>query len=173
MPSCSPHDDDAGASAAAAPVVGYDPDAFARRLKRLMDDRDGRTGTRFLFHGGVREQRQQALATLTRYATGSVHQFRGPSLLGSQRMQTQNTLRKAFDHAAEESALLYFDQADPIFTHSHADTPDDPAENAVPTTVEYFFDRVSAYSGVVVLGLQRKRHVKWARKKVHLVVRFE
>jgi hypothetical protein len=173
MPSSSPHDEDAGASAAAAPVVDYDPDRLAERLEPLMDDRDDRTGTRVLFHGGVREQRQQALAILTRYATGSVHQFRGPSLLSAHRMQTQNTLRKAFDHAAEESALLYFDQADPIFTHSHADTPDDPSESAAPTTIEYFFDRVGAYSGVVVLGLQRKRHVGWAREKVHLVVRFE
>jgi SpoVK/Ycf46/Vps4 family AAA+-type ATPase len=171
MPSSAPQDDDAGS--AAAPVVDYDPDAFARGLKRLMDNRESRVGTRFLFYGGVREQRQQALATLTRYATGNVHQFRGASLLSAQRMQTQNTLRKAFDHAAEENALLFFDQADPIFTHSHDDTPDDPGENAVPTTLEYFFDRVGAYAGVVVLGLQRKRHVEWARTKVHLVVRFE
>ena len=173
MPSSPQHDDDAGSAAAAAPVVDYGADAYARRLKHLMDDRESRTGTRVLFYGGVREQRQQALATLTRYATGNVHQFRGPSLLSAQRMQTQNTLRKAFDHAAEETAVLYFDQADPIFTHSHDDTPDDPAENAVPSTLEYFFDRVEAYAGVVVLGLQRKRHVEWARPKVHLIVRFE
>lgn len=172
MPPSSPHDD-VDAEATGAPVVAYDPDAFHRRMKRLMDDRERRTGTCLLFHGGVREQRQQALATLTRFATGNVHQFRVPSLLSTQRMQTQNNLRKAFDHAAEESALLYFDQADPIFTHNHDDTPDDPAENAVPTTVEYFFDRVGAYGGVVVLGLQRKSHVEWAREKVHLVVRFE
>ncbi|MFB6247394.1 MAG: hypothetical protein ABEL97_02360 [Salinibacter sp.] len=170
MPSSSPHDD---GGPAAALVVDYAPDAFPRRLERLMEDRDDRTGTRLLFYGGVRERRQQALATLTRHATGNVHQFRGPSLLASQRMQTQNNLRKAFDHAAEENALLYFDQADSIFTHSHDDTPDAPAENVVPTTVEYFFNRVGAYGGVVVLGLQRKRHVEWAREKVHLVVRFE
>jgi SpoVK/Ycf46/Vps4 family AAA+-type ATPase len=171
MPSSSPHDDDG--DSAAAPVVDYDPDAFPRRLERLMDDREDRVGTRLLFYGGVREQRQQALATLTRYATGNVHQFRGPSLLASQRMQTQNSLRKAFDHAAEESALLFFDQADPIFTHRHPDTPDDPADSTVPTTLEYFFDRVGAYEGVVVLGLQRKRYVEWARGMVHLIVRFE
>jgi hypothetical protein len=121
----------------------------------------------------VREQRQQALGTLTRYATGNVHQFEMPSLLGDHRMQTQNSLRKAFDHASEESALLYFDKADPIFTHDHADTPDEPEKSAALTTVEYFFDRVGAYAGVVVLGLQRKSHVEWARDKVHLVVRFE
>jgi len=155
------------------PAVAYDPDTFARRLDRLMTDREGRTGPRLVFHGGVREQRQQALATLTRPATGNVHQFRGPSLLNPRRIQTQNSLRKAFDHAAEENALLYFDRADPIFTHSHADAPDDSAENAVPSTLEYFFDRVAAYDGVVVLGLQRKQHVEWARERVHLVVQFE
>jgi len=156
-----------------APTVSYDPDRFARRLDRLMNDREGRTGTRLVFHGGVREQRQQALASLTRHATGNVHQFRGPSLLNPRRIQTQNSLRKAFDHAAEENALLYFDQADPIFTHSHTDAPDNSDENAVPSTLEYFFDRIGAYDGVVVLGLQRTRHVAWARERVHLVVQFE
>ncbi len=163
----------ANSEAVDAPVFDYEPDAFARRLESLMAGRESRTGTRFLFHGGVREHRQQALGTLTRYATGNVHQFEVPSLLADHRMQTQNSLRKAFDHAAEESALLYFDRADPIFTHDHADTPDEPEKNAALTTVEYFFDRVGAYAGVVVLGLQRKRHVEWAQDKVHLVVRFE
>ena len=168
-----PSPDDGDPADTRVPVISYTSDTFDRHLDRLMTDRADRTGTRLLFHGGVREQRQQALATLTRYATGNVHQFRVPSLLNPQRMQTQNSLRKAFDHAAEESALLYFDRADPIFTHSHADTPDDPDENAVPSTLEYFFDRVEAYDGVVVLGLQRTRHVERARERVHLVVQFE
>jgi hypothetical protein len=169
MPSSQP--DNVTAEAGKTPVIAYDPDTFANRLDRMMDDRE--TGPRLLFYGGVREQRQQALGTLTRYATGNVHQFRVPSLLNDYRMQTQNSLRKAFDHAAEEHALLYFDEADPLFSHTHTDTPDDPDENAVPTTVEYFFDRVAAYDDMVVLGLQRKSHVAWARDKVHLVLQFE
>jgi len=172
MPSSAPPNDGDPADTD-APVIAYDPDTFARRLDRLTADQTDRTGTRLLFHGGVREQRQQALATLTRHATGNVHQFRVPSLLNPQRMQTQNSLRKAFDHAAEENALLYFDRADPIFTHDHDDTPDAPEENAVPSTLEYFFERVGAYDGVVVLGLQRTRHVEWTRERVHLVVQFE
>lgn len=136
-----------------------------------MDNEDARTGTGLLFHAGVREDRQQALGTLTRYTTGNIHQFQVPSLLSEYRMQTQNNLRKAFDHAAEESALLYFDRADPLFSHTHDDGPDDA--ESVPSTLEYFFDRVGAYAGVIVLGLQRKGHVEWARDKVHLVVRFE
>lgn len=171
--SSSPPSEGAPPEAVDAPIFDYEPEAFARRLESLMAGRESRTGTRLLFYGGVREDRQQALGTLTRYATGNVHQFEVPSLLGDHRMQTQNNLRKAFDHAAEESALLYFDKADPIFTHDHADTPDEPEKNAALTTAEYFFDRVGAYAGVVVLGLQRKSHVEWARDQVHLVVRFE
>jgi len=164
--------DDVDPEATATPLISYDPEAFSEHLERLMDEEDGRTGTRLLFYGGVREQRQQALAPLTRYATGNVHQFQVPSLLSEYRMQTQNNLRKAFDHAAEESALLYFDKADPLFSHSHDDAPDDDSQ-AAPSTLEYFFDRVGAYAGMVVLGLQGTRHAEWTRDKVHLVVQFE
>lgn len=155
------------------PMVWYGTETFSQRLESLMAGGKNRSGTCFLFYGGAREERQQALGTLTRYATGNVHQFRVPSILNEYRMQTQNSLRKAFDHAAEENALLYFDKVDPLFTHEHADTPDDSDRTAAPTTLEYFFDRVAAYTGVVVLGLQRKSHVEWASDKVDLIVRFE
>jgi hypothetical protein len=155
------------------PPVWYGTEAFTERIDSLMAGGEYRTGTCFLFYGGTREERQQALGTLTRYATGNVHQFRVPSLLSEYRMQTQNSLRKAFDHAAEENALLYFDKVDALFTHEHADTPDDSETQVAPTTVEYFFDRVAAYTDVVVLSLQRKSHLEWAQDKASLVVRFE
>jgi hypothetical protein len=151
--------------------VQHGTEAFERSLRRLLDA-DAAVPARILFHGGTREIRQQALATLTRHTTANVHQFRVPSLLKEKRMQTQNALRKAFDHAAEESALLYFDAADALFTHSHADTPDEE-EGAIPTTTEYFFERVGAYDGDLVLALQKTRHVEWTAEKVHLVVQFE
>jgi hypothetical protein len=169
----APSSNDPGPDTVETPWIEYTPEAFSEQLERLVAEREQRSGTRVLFYGGVREQRQQALGTLTRHATGNVHQFRVPSLLDDHRMQTQNNLRKAFDHAAEERALLYFDRADPLFTHAHEDTPDDPEDKAVPTMAEYFFDRVAAYAGVIVLGLQRRRHVDWARPRVQLVVQFE
>lgn len=166
-------DSDSTLDADAASPVWYGTDAFERAIQALLGDDDEAPRTRILFHGGTRDERQQALTTVTRQTTGSVHQFRGASLLSEQRMQTQNALRKAFDHAAEESALLYVDAADALFTHSHVDTPDDAEETAVPSTVEYFFDRVMAYGGVVVIALQKQGHVDWAEEYVHLVVRFE
>lgn len=157
----------------ASSPIRFGTDAFDRALRGLFtEESDEPAGTRILFHGGTRETRQQALATVTRYATANVHQFRVPSLLAEQRMQTQNNLRKAFDHAAEESALLYFDSADALFTHTHVDA--DEAEDAPePTTLEYFFDRVGAYDGVVVLAVQRTSHVDYAEDHANLVVEFE
>ncbi|GEM_PF-5747493 len=164
---------DSSPGAGTSSPVQYDTETCDRALRRLLGGEDESPRTRILFHGGTREDRQQALARLTRHTTANVHQFRVPSLLADRRMQTQNGLRKAFDHAAEESALLYFDAADALFTHSHVDTPDDSEERALPTTAEYFFDRVVAYDGIVVLALQKTSHVDWADEYVHLVVRFE
>lgn len=152
------------------PSVAHNTDAFDDALQTLMAERETRTGTAIVFHGGTREQRQQALARLTRHVTGNVHQFEMASLLNERRMQTQNSLRKAFDHAAEESALLYFDRADVLFTHRHPDAPD---EDTAPTTLEYVFDRVAAFDSLVVIGLQQERHVQKAADGVHLIVRFE
>ncbi len=150
--------------------VAFDSDAFDDTLHTLMEQRPDRSGTGLVFHGGTREQRQQALSRLTQQITGTVHQFDASSLLTDRRMQTQNELRKAFDHAAEEGALLYFDRADPLFTHRHPDAPD---ADTAPTTLEYVFDRVGAFDGIVVLGLQQKHHVKRAHRIAHLVVQFE
>lgn len=159
--------------AEASSPVRYGTDAFERALHQLLSEGDGQpAGTRILFHGGTREMRQQALATVTRHATANVHQFQVRSLLAEQRMQTQNNLRKAFDHAAEESALLYFDSTDALFSHSHVDT-DEEEDAPEPTIIEYFFDRVGAYGGVVVLAVQRTRHVDYADDHVDVVVEFE
>jgi hypothetical protein len=152
------------------PSLAYTPEAFDGALHTLMAKRDHRTGTGIVFHGGTREERQQALSRLTRHVTGTVHQFEVSSLLADRRMQTQNGLRKAFDHAAEEDALLYFDRADALFTHRHPDAPD---ADTAPTTLEYVFDRVDAFEGIVVLGLQHKDHVEQATDIAHLVVQFE
>ncbi len=151
--------------------VRHDTEAFEQSLRRLLGGEEP-SKARVLFRGGTREDRQQALAMVIRYTTATVHQFQVPSLLAEQRMQTQNALRKAFDHAAEESALLYFDAADALFTHSHVDTPDDSEESAFPSTAEYFFDRVVAYDGAVVLALRKKSRVEWVKEIIHLLVQF-
>lgn len=151
-------------------TVTYETDTFDEALPAVMGARDDRTGNCLVFYDGSREERQQALAHVSRHVTGTIHQFEVPSLLAERRMQTQNSLRKAFDHAAEEDALLYFDRADALFTHRHSDAPD---ADTAPTTLEYVFDRMEAFTGTIVLGLQRKRHVERAGDLTHLIIQFE
>ena len=165
--SASPTDDDR------AQTVVYGTADFDRSTTALAETAPPDTGACIVFHDGSREERQQALTSLTRHATGSVHQFRMPALLSERRMQTQNALRKSFDHAAEEGALLYFDAADALFTHVHEDTLDGEGD-AEPTAIEYFFDRIEAYREPIVLALQTVAHVDAARARgSHLVVRFK
>lgn len=154
-------------------TVSYGTDDFPRAAEKFRSVAQKDPGARVLFVGGTREQRQAALATLTRHTTATIHQFRLPTLLNERRMQTQNAFRKAFDHAAEEGALLYFDRLDALFTHEHEDPLDGEGESE-PTAAEYFFDRVEAYRGIVVLAAQSSESADRTRPyDMHLIVQFD
>lgn len=151
--------------------IRYGAPAFERAAQALDDPVPD--APFMVLHGGTREERQQALARLTRHATGALHQFRMPALLSERRMQTQNAMRKAFDHAAEEGALLYFDAVDALFHHRHEDPLDGEGEEE-PTAVEYFFDRVAAFPDAVVLGVKDDGIAADIRDRgARFVVRFE
>ena len=153
-------------------TVTYGTDAFPQAAEEFRTVAQNNPGARVVFVDGIREERQAALATLTRHTTATVHQFRLSSLLQERRMQTQNALRKAFDHAAEEGAMLYFDRVDALFGHEHEDPLDGEGESE-PTATEYFFDRVEAYLGIVVLGVRDEDAVSRLRQyDVALIVRF-
>lgn len=151
-------------------AVPFGTEAFDRALTTLKERYEAGEGTRIVFSGGSRADHQQALAHLSEHTVGRVHQFEMPALIGERRMQTQNSLRKAFDAAAEEGALLFFDAVDPLFDWRHPDTLGGEEE---PTSVEYFLQRVEAFDGIVVLGLQAPEHVDAARAyDVQMIVTF-
>lgn len=160
-------------SSGSASPVSYGTDAFADAARTMAAQHKNGTGPVVVLHGGTREHRQQALATLTRYAAGNIHQFRMPALLNERRMDTQNNLRKAFDHAAEEDALLFFDATDALFSHTPS-TPIDQEGDAEPTVQEYFFERVTAHPGLVLLGAH---DAQWAdacvERGAHHIVKFD
>ncbi len=161
----------AGDDAPDIPVVPFSTEAFDDALATLAQQYDAGQGARIAFSGGSRAAHQQALADLSEHTVGRVHQFEMPALIGERRMQTQNSLRKAFDAAAEEGALLFFDQVDMLFDWRHPDTLGGDEE---PTSIEYFLQRVEAFTGVVVLGLQSPDHVDAARPyHLQLVVTFD
>ncbi len=147
------------------PSVAYDTDAFRDAAMSLasMESGEGEHGLMIVFHRGTRPDRQHAMAVLTEHASPTVHQFQVPSLLGERRVNTQNALRKAFDHATEEDAVLYFENVDALFSHIHAEGPDVDGE-AAPTTVEYFLDRVNAYRGLVILCINDASHESTIRR---------
>ena len=137
-------------------------------LADRWDDEMG--GLCIVFVDGTPEARQQALATVTRHTIANVHQFALPSLVGERRMQTQSSLRKAFDAASEEGALLFFNEVDMLFDWRHPDTLGGEEE---PTSVEYFFQRVEAFEGVIVLALNDPEHIETAREYgARLIVDF-
>ncbi|WP_022835913.1 hypothetical protein [Salisaeta longa] len=133
-------------------VVQPNAAAFAERLSAVATAYQHNEGACIIFWGGSRVAHQQTLPAIMERTTDTIHQFTLGNLLGERRMQTQSALRKAFDHAAEEDALLFFEAADVIFTWSHDDSPHQTNE-AMPSTAEYFFQRVTAFTGPVVLAL--------------------
>lgn len=159
-----PADTHGGSDDAAQPVPTVAPDGPAYEqavadLAARWDDTRG--GLCIVFVDGTPEARQQALAAVTRHTVANVHQFALSSLVGERRMQTQSSLRKAFDAAAEEGALLFFNGVDMLFNWRHPDTLGGEEE---PTSVEYFFQRVEAFEGVIVLGLDEPDHIETARE---------
>jgi hypothetical protein len=150
-----------GRDASSPTVMPYDEESFAQAATRLGTrfDRDG-ASIRVLFAGGTREAHQKALSTLADHTIENVHQFTLPTLVKERRMQTQSSIRKAFDAAAEEGALLYFDRVDMLFDWHH---PDSMGGEEEPSSVEYFLQRVEAYAGVVALALDAPDHIEAAR----------
>jgi len=152
-------------------TVRYGTDGFDRQVReRLEEDAPG--GMRFLFYGGTDDQHQRALSDLTSHTAGPLHQVEAHSLLEDRRHQTQNNLRKVFDHATEEGALLHFEGADAFFIHEHT-ASSESQEDVVPTLSEYVIDRFDAYDGAVVLALDRPDHLEQAQAGTDLVVRFD
>lgn len=152
------------------PVTSYAAEAFEQAAAELGARYDEGLSVRVLFAGGARDAHQRALATLAEHTVEKVYQFALPALLKERRMQTQSSLRKAFDAAAEEDALLFFDKVDMLFDWHH---PDSLGGEEEPSSVEYFFQRVEAYEGVVALAIQAPEHIETARAyDLHLVVDF-
>lgn len=152
------------------PVMSYDAEAFERTAARLGKQYEEGASVHVLFAGGTREEHQYALATLSKHTVENVHQFALPALVKERRMQTQSSIRKAFDAAAEEGALLFFDRVDMLFDWHH---PDSLGGEEEPSSIEYFFQRVEAYEGVVALALEAPEHIEAARSySMHLIVDF-
>lgn len=150
--------------------VSYADSAYEEVLESVMERYKRGDGVGIIFLGGERMQHQEALAELADRAVANVHQFVVPSLVGERRMQTQSSLRKTFDSAAEDEVILFFDHVDMLFDWRHPDTLGGAEE---PTSIEYFLQRVEAFRGIVVLGIDHAEHVDTVRRfDMQLLVEF-
>lgn len=121
--------------------------------------------------GGTRADRQQTFGQIVDLADQNALQFRAASLVGERREHTQNNLRKVFDSGAEEHALLFVDGLDALFNTHHVDAQEANTDDAMPSTAEYFFQRVEAYPYPVVLGIDDSVHVNRLRQHaINLIV---
>ena len=103
-----------------------------------------------LFVGATEAQRTEALNTLTEDLSYNLHQVNLAQLIGDRPIQTQGNLREVFDNASEQASLLFLNQADPLFN-----TPEERDADADDhTPIDYLFERIEAFSGIVVLSLQ-------------------
>lgn len=141
-------------------ILDYDADAFEQAAAALGAQHGHGGSARVLFAGGTRAAHQQALSTLATHTVENVHQFALPALVKERRMQTQSSIRKAFDAAAEEGALLFFDRVDMLFDWHH---PDSMGGEEEPSSIEYFLQRVEAYPGVIALAMEAPEHIEAAQ----------
>lgn len=152
---------------APVPQVAHTGTHLEDHCRNALDEE----GAFIVLVGGTRNDRHQTFGRILDLADYNALQFKSDSLLGDRREHTQNSLRKIFDSGAEERALLFIDSLDALLTWSHVDDTTGLPDDAMPSIVEYFFQRIESYPYPVLLGVEDILHLNTARKAgAHLVV---
>jgi len=150
--------------------VSYGTDGFDRAVDRVGDALRSGGGIVFLFVGASKEEKQEALMKISDKDDLNLHRFKVPTLIGERLVETQGNLREAFDHADEDAAVLFFDEADVLLdrardrgepapqTEEEADA-EQKADQEDAALSDYFFDRVEAYPGVSIVCFSGPQYV--------------
>ena len=153
-----------------ATTVSYDSSDYEQAVERLKHTQ----GLHLLFAQPTDDQKQQALAVLTKQLDFNVHQVNAHSLTGNRFVETQGNLREIFDTAQGEANIIIFDQADALFEERKAGE-NDQEEEEEEAIEDYLFQRMEAFKGAVVLCLHEDEHVRQVsqRDSIDLVVSFQ
>lgn len=135
-------------------VVAYGSSGFEEAVAGVGEALRSGAGVIFLFVGASKEEKQEGLTKLSAAEELNLHRFKVPNLVGGRLVETQGHLREAFDHADEDAAVLFFDDADVLF-----DPDGEQGDDDTPALSNYFFDRVEAYPGVAVVCFSAPRYV--------------
>lgn len=153
-----------------APTVAYDSDDFERATERIPEALRSGEGMIFLLVGASQEEKQEVLTKLSAPGELNLHRFKVPNLVGDRLVETQGNLREAFDHADEDAAVLFFDEADVLLDGSGDRNEPAPetkkekkkaerAEQEDAALSDYFFDRVENYPGVAAVCFSEEGYV--------------
>jgi hypothetical protein len=156
-----------------ASTQSYDADSFDELASSLS------TGASacLVFASSDNERRQKVLATLTEHLPYNLHQVKADTLVGERHIETQGNLRETFDDTGEEGHILVFENADALYELPGAEEEKEAEEERDETTmmpIEYAFERIDSFTGVVVLSFQNQKYSEDAgqRDAVDYVVTF-
>lgn len=143
--------------------------AFAEALDRAAAPGEG-AGASFVLAGASAARCQEVLALVAERTSLNVHQFKMPNLLGERYIDTQGHLREVFDKTDSAAALIYFAEADALFAPPpHEDAPAEDEH----TPVDYLFERMDAFGGVVLVCFSDAAHVRTAQEHGMQIVTFD
>ena len=152
-----------------ATTLSYNSADYEQAVERLKHTR----GLHLVFAQPTDDQKQQALAVLTKQLDFNMHQVNAHSLIGDRFVETQGNLRETFDMAQGEANIIIFEKADALFeVEREAGENDQEEEEAI---ADYLFQRMEAFKGAVVLCLHEDEHVRQVsqRDSIDLVVVFK
>ena len=150
-------------------VVSYGTNDFDQTVGSVREALRRGHGKVFLFVGASDEQKREGLAKVSADDGLNIHQFKVPNLMGERLVETQGNLRETFDHADEDAAVLFFDEADVLLDPSR----DEKADEEDAALSNYFFDRVTSYPGVCIVCFSSSRYVdRLEGHDVDVVVEF-
>lgn len=148
-----------------ARTIEYGSDAFDRLLEGLSEEARRQKGLRMLFAGASDVQCKEALGALAAETEFNLHQVDLKNLISERPVETRGNLREMFDAASEDAAVLFFMHADAFFDQPAEMEADDDAL----TPVDYLFERVESYHGVVIVCLRRTSRLE----RVHRAAPFD
>ncbi len=131
------------------PTVAYESEGYEDAVAALPAAVQEGRGYCVVFAGSNGTRKKEGVADLMDRAALNVHRFKVPPLVRPRYIETQGNLREVFDKAGYDPALLCFDDAEALFT---LPAEENASEDAL-TPADYFFQRVEAFPGVVLLCL--------------------
>ncbi len=153
-------------------VVSARTPAFDAALPSIAQAVQAGTGMCLLFEDASEEARQQALGRLKEATKLSLHQVSLDTLFDERPMAVQGNLRETFDAAGEAPSILCFDHADAFFRKDDRQGEADDRDHDALTPITYLFDRIEAFTGVVVLCMKSPAYIEEARPNADVVVTF-